>query len=99
MKDNHVFSESYENRKQAVLNALRRESSLPTRASVSLPVKIAAALALLSVLTVSVYAAAQWIDFYMEKDGTDVRVHAAIAETDTAESAPPKPLCATGAGP
>ncbi len=92
MKDNHVFSESYENRKQAVLNALRRESSLPTRASVSLPVKIAAALALLSALTVSVYAAAQWIDFYMEKDGTDVRVHAALAETDTAESAPPKPL-------
>ncbi len=92
MKDNHVFSESYERRKQAVLEALFRESALPTRASVGMPIKIAAVLALISALTVSVYAAAQWIDFYMEKDGTDVRVHAAISETVTAESEPPKPL-------
>lgn len=94
MKDNHVFSESYESRKQAVLKALRHESALPKRPSVGMPVKIAAVLALISALTVSVYAAARWIDFYMEKDGSDVHIHASLPETDSgSEKTPLRSWC------
>ena len=73
MKDKHTFSKSYTDRKEAVLRALRREEALEAEKKPCLftrtPIKIMASVAILSVLTVSVYAAVQWIDFRMEQNG------------------------------
>lgn len=85
MRDKHVFSKSYLERKEAVLNALRREEAAEkngnTAFSSRIPFKVLASVAILSVLTVSVYAAVQWIDFRMEQNGDEVRIHAGLNET------------------
>ncbi len=85
MRDKHIFSKSYTERKEAVLHALRREEALEAEKKSCLftrtPIKILASVAILSVLTVSVYAAVQWIDFRMEQNGDEVRIHASLNET------------------
>jgi len=85
MKDKHIFSKSYLDRKEAVLNALRREVVQEKRSNTAFlsrtPFKVLASVAILSVLTVSVYAAVQWIDFRMEQNRDEVRIHAGLNET------------------
>ena len=73
MRDKHVFSKSYLDRKEAVLHALRREEAEAQKSTTAFlsrtPLKVLASVAILSALTVSVYAAVQWIDFRMEQNG------------------------------
>jgi len=85
MKDKHIFSKSYSERKEAVLNALRREERAEKRAKRNdpfhTPIKVLASAALLSLLSVGVFAAVQWIDFRMEQNGDEVHVYAGLNET------------------
>lgn len=96
MRDKHVFSKSYTDRKEAVLQALRREESIESEKKSCLftctPIKIMASVAILSVLTVSVYAAVQWIDFRMEQSGDEVRIHASLNESAENTTSEEKPL-------
>lgn len=96
MKDKHTFSKSYTDRKEAVLRALHREEALEAEKKSCLftrtPIKIMASVAILSVLTVSVYAAVQWIDFRMEQNGDEVRIHASLNETGENAGSEEKPL-------
>ena len=86
MRDKHVFSKSYLDRKEAVLHALRREEVEAQKSKTAFlsrtPLKVFASVAILSALTVSVYAAVQWIDFRMEQNGDEVRIHAGLNETN-----------------
>ena len=96
MRDKHIFSKSYTERKEAVLHALRREEALKAEEKncfyTRTPIKIIASVAILSVLTVSVYAAVQWIDFRMEQNGDEVRIHASLNETDESAGTEEKPV-------
>lgn len=96
MRDKHIFSKAYTERKEAVLHALRREEALEAEKKNCLftrtPIKIMASVAILSVLTVSVYAAVQWIDFRMEQNGDEVRIHASLNETGENTGSEDKPL-------
>lgn len=96
MRAKHVFSKSYTDRKEAVLQALRREESIESEKKSCLftrtPIKIMASVAILSVLTVSVYAAVQWIDFRMEQSGDEVRIHASLNESAENTNSEEKPL-------
>ena len=96
MRDKHVFSKSYTDRKEAVLQALRREESIESEKKSCVftrtPIKIMASVAILSVLTVSVYAAVQWIDFRMEQSGDEVRIHASLNESAENTNSEEKPL-------
>jgi len=96
MRDKHIFSKSYTDRKEAVLQALRREESIESEKKSCLftrtPIKIMASVAILSVLTVSVYAAVQWIDFRMEQSGDEVRIHASLNESAENTNSEEKPL-------
>ena len=96
MRDKHIFSKSYTERKEAVLHALRREEALEAEKKscffTRTPVKIMASVAILSVLTVSVYAAVQWIDFRMEQNGDEVRIHASLNETGENDDTDEKPV-------
>ncbi|MBQ8837062.1 MAG: hypothetical protein IJ002_06110 [Clostridia bacterium] len=85
MENNHVFSESYEKRKKAVRAALCHESTVRKRDQSHISVKIVAVVAILSALTLSVYAAIQWIDFHIEQDENDVYVHAGIIQTENSD--------------
>lgn len=84
MREKHNFSKSYQERKEAMLGALRREDAVQkasrARFSWRMPLKIVASIAILSVLTISAYAAARWIEFRMEQDGDEVHVHASLNE-------------------
>ena len=96
MRAKPVFSKSYTDRKEAVLQALRREESIESEKKSCLftrtPIKIMASVAILSVLTVSVYAAVQWIDFRMEQSGDEVRIHASLNESAENTNSEEKPL-------
>ena len=96
MRDKHIFSKSYTERKEAVLHALRREEALKAEEKncfyTRIPIKIIASVAILSVLTVSVYAAVQWIDFRMEQNGDEVRIHASLNETGENDTTEEKPV-------
>ena len=96
MEDKHVFSKSYTDRREAVLNALRREEAIETgkhaHGITYLPVKILIAVIILSAFTVSIYAAVHWIDFRMERDGETVHVHASLNETGENNGADEKPV-------
>ena len=96
MRDKHIFSKSYTERKEAVLHALRREEALKAEEKncfyTRTPIKIIASVAILSVLTVSVYAAVQWIDFRMEQNGDEVRIHASLNETGENDGTEEKPV-------
>lgn len=104
MKDKHIFSESYLERKETVLNAFRREEiaekNCNTLSTSRIPLKVLVSVAILSVLTVSVYAAVQWIDFRMEQNGDEVRIHASLNEigndTDNQEEKPLRSWNANG---
>ena len=97
MQNKHIFSESYTARKEAVLHALRREETAEAERNVhhpSLsPIRILAAVTILSALTVSVYAAVQWIEVHLEQDGSQIHFHAGLydwAETNAAQTEKPK---------
>ena len=96
MRDKHIFSKSYTERKEAVLHALRREEALKAEEKncfyTRTPIKIIASVAILSALTVSVYAAVQWIDFRMEQNGDEVRIHASLNETGENDGTEEKPV-------
>ncbi len=96
MKDKHIFSKSYTERKEAVMNALRREETAEKSGCASsaprIPLRILACAALLSVLTVSAYAAVQWIEFRLVRDGDETHIHASLNETgDTSADREEKP--------
>lgn len=86
MKDKHNFSKSYINRKEAVLNALNRvekaEKGCSMRYTSHIPIKVLLSAVILAALTVSAYAAVQWIDFTVEQNGDEVYIHASLNETD-----------------
>lgn len=98
MKDKHIFSKSYTERKEAVRNALRREETAEKSGCASsaprIPLRILACAALLSVLTVSAYAAVQWIEFRLVQNGDETHIHASLNETGDAsadrEEKPPR---------
>lgn len=97
MKDKHIFSKSYLERKETVLNALRHveaaEKKTNTNFAFRTPIKVLASVALLSALTVSIYATVQLIDFRMEQNGDEVHVYANLNETgDKADKREDKPL-------
>ena len=96
MRDKHIFSKSYLDRKEAVLNALHREETAEKNSNnffaARNPFKIVAYVAILSALTVSVYAAVQWIDFRIEQNGDEVRIHASLNETGENTGNEEKPL-------
>ncbi len=96
MRDKHVFSKSYAQRKEAILTALRREETFESEKKsciiIRTPIKILASVAILSALTVSVYAAVQWIDFHMEQDGDEIRIHASLNEEGKNADNEEKPL-------
>ena len=96
MRDKHIFSKTYTERKEAVLHALRREEALKAEDKkcfyTRTPIKIVASVAILSVLTVSVYAAVQWIDFRMEQNGDEVRIHASLNDTGENDTTEEKPV-------
>lgn len=82
MRDKHVFSKSYADRKGAVLDALRREDAAKNKKRTSgMTLKILVSIAVLSLLSVSVYATVQWIDFRVERQGDEAHVHASLNET------------------
>ena len=93
MKDKHIFSKSYLERKEAVLNALRREEAEEKKNNTAFlsrtAFKALVSVAILSALTVSIYAAVQLIDFRMDKNGDEVLVHASL---NGSEKDPEKPL-------
>jgi len=99
MRDRHAFSKSYENRKKAIRQALHEELLITEMGckertyTLRKPVKILASAALISVLSLGVYAATQWVEFRMEQNGAEVHVHASLNETakNTAD-AEEKPL-------
>lgn len=97
MQNKHIFSKSYTTRKDAVLNALRREETAEAERNVCrsflTPIRILAAVVILSTLTVSVYAAVQWIEVHIEQDGSQIHFHAELvspAESDGAQTEEPK---------
>ena len=94
MREKHIFSERYTERKQAVLNSLGREGSVEksTRVHPSIPIRIFAAVALLSALSVGVFAATKFIDFSLERDGDNVYIHAGLNGTDKGTATDDKPL-------
>jgi len=96
MRDKHIFSKSYTERKEALLTALRREelakSSAPSRCVFRAPMKILASIAVISALSVSVYAAVQLIEFRMEQNGDEVRIHASLNENSDTTQNEEKPL-------
>lgn len=97
MKEKHTFSKSYRERKEALLQAVRREEAekVNKHAHISLraPLKILVAVAVLSALSVSVYAAVQWIEVRMERNGDEIHFHAGLNESaETAADRDEKPL-------
>ena len=102
MVDKHIFSESYEIRKQAVFEALRREDALRERSrahSLSrVTVRLLVTAVVLSILTLSVYAAVQWIQFRMEQNDDGVHVYANLPDvgdgTNAREEKPLRSWCA-----
>ncbi|MBR6558741.1 MAG: hypothetical protein IKT70_06990 [Clostridia bacterium] len=96
MKDKHIFSKAYTERREAVLTAMRREESIKAENRAysfkHMILKMMASAAILTALTVSVYAAAQWIEFHMEKSGDEVRIHASLSETGKSSDSEEKPL-------
>ena len=97
MRDKHIFSQSYTERKEAVLNALQREETTQknayTHVASGAAFRILTCAAILFTLTVSIYAAVQWIDFRVVQDGDETRIHASLNETvDTVADREEKPL-------
>lgn len=103
MRDKHVFSKPYTERKAVLLDAVRREDEVQKASNPHLtsrmPLKILVSVAILSVLTVSVYAAARWIDFRVEQQGDEAHVHASLNENskDTTDNGE-KPLRSWNSG-
>lgn len=93
MKEIHIFSDRYENRKRAVLSALNSYETKrqATRTKLRLPVRILISAAILAAVTVSAFAAAKWIELRIERDGDKVKIHAELNETGTSSKAE-KPL-------
>ncbi len=93
MKNKHIFSERYETRKIAVISALKSYETehKNTHAKLRLPTKIFISAAVLAAITVSAFAAAKWIEFRVERDGDNVKIHAGLNETGTSNKAE-KPL-------
>ncbi len=95
MQDKHNFSQSYLERKEAVLHALQREEAPREGRRISRSaIKILVFAAILYVLTVSVYAAVHWIDFRVEQGEARTHIHASLPETEKAD----KPLRSWNAG-
>ncbi len=96
MQDKHTFSRAYMERRNAVLGALLREESIGTERHsdhfTRTAIRILASVVIFSALTVSVYAAVQWIDFHMEQDGNEVHIHASLNETAENDGIEKKPV-------
>ncbi len=90
MKDNHCFSDAYEERKRAVRTALKRESAVKGKKSDFLfprmTGKILVSALLISVLAVGTLAASRLIDFRAEQDGNKVTVHAGLNKSEESET-------------
>ncbi len=85
MSDKHIFSKSYEERKEALLNSLHREETIEESTRTNFKsravLKIVASVVILSALSMGVYAAVQLIDFRVEQNGDEVHVHASLNES------------------
>ena len=83
MNEKHIFSPAYEAKKQAVLNALASETGVqPTRRASRVPIRVMVAAATVSLLALTVFAAAKLIDFAAEQEGYATHIHIALATTE-----------------
>lgn len=85
MENNHVFSESYEKRKKAVRAALQQECISAETNRQRWSVRLVAVIAIMAILSISIYAAARWIEFRVEQKGKDVFVHAGIMQAENSD--------------
>ena len=93
MKEQHNFSRDYENRKRAILAALDDTREVKTGRAGGIALKMIAVAALVSVLTVGVFAAAGLIEFGIKHDGDELKISAKLpdnadADTSSSESKP-----------
>ena len=91
MKEIHVFSDRYNDRKSAVMSALRSyelEQTLTCAKKMCLSTRMLISAAIIAAVSVSAFAAAKWIEFRVERDGDRVNVHAGVNETVNVEERP-----------
>ena len=91
MKEIHDFSDRYNNRKRAVVSALRSyeaERTLTCAKKMSLPIRMMISVAIIAAVSVSAFAAAKWIEFRVDRDGDKINIHAGVNETANKEDRP-----------
>lgn len=91
MKEIHVFSDRYNDRKRAVVSALRSyesEQTLTCAKKMCLPIRVLISVAIIAAVSVSAFAAVKWIEFRVDRDGDRVNVHAGVNETANKEDRP-----------
>ena len=91
MKEIHVFSDRYNDRKRAVVSALRSYESgqtLTCAKKMRLPIRMLIPVAIIAAVSVSAFSAVKWIEFRIERDGDRVNVHAGVNETANMEERP-----------
>ncbi len=87
MNNRHNFSDSYENKKRAILSALENESETRSYRVKSFPIKVLAAIIAISLLTVGVFAATRLIEFGIKQDGDQIQISAKLPDRSSADTA------------
>lgn len=87
MNDRHNFSNDYENKKRAILNALEDTAEERPHASSNVAVKLIAVAALISILTVGVFAATKLIEFSLKQEGDKIQISAKLPDRSDADIA------------
>lgn len=85
MNEKHTFSPAYEAKKRSVLNALASEACAeqPSRRLGRRTFRVLVAAATVSLLAVSTFAAARWIDFSANQEGYQTHIHISLATTES----------------
>ena len=87
MNDRHKFSNDYENKKRAILNALEDTTEERPHVSSRVAVKLIAVAALISILTVGVFAATKLIEFSLKQEGDKIQISAKLPDRSDADIA------------
>jgi len=87
MNDRHNFSNDYENKKRAILNALEDTAEERPHVSSRVAVKLIAVAALISILTVGVFAATKLIEFSLKQNGDQIQISAKLPDRSNADIA------------
>ncbi|MBE6625744.1 MAG: hypothetical protein E7628_00985 [Ruminococcaceae bacterium] len=80
MREQHTFSENYDNKKRAILDALNSTEEPKTYPNYRIAVKLIAVAAIISVLTIGVFAAVKLANFAITQDDDGIRIHASLPE-------------------